>query len=234
MRLLCGLVVAVLLVTGCSGGDEDVPRESRSAEPDPDRTLSVQEIEDAMLRPANLSEGFEGAFTEGVETSPAGTFIVAASDACEDLWGATQAERYADLDDVEALFFKTDLGPFLHQHVIAADEATVTAELDRMATATEACPSYTTEEPDGHRTAVEFHQTIFPEVGDRSVTIERGITRSDGTNHLFGGSTTVFIAIGPHLMILTATHYVDQEQFATDELEEIVATAIERLEDART
>ncbi|GAA1743973.1 hypothetical protein [Aeromicrobium alkaliterrae] len=233
MRLLCGAIAAVLvLLSACSEGG-DPPPESRSEERDPDRTLSVSEIKDAMLRPANLSDGFEGAFTKGVETSPAGTFIVAASDACEELWGPTQAEQYGDLENVEALFFKSDLGPFLHQHVIAADEATVTAELDRMATAIEACPSYTTEEPDGHRTAVELHQTVFPEVGDRSVTIERGITRSDGTNHLYGGSTTVFVAIGPHLMILTATHYVDQEQFATGELEEIVETAIDLLEDAR-
>ncbi len=236
MRSLCASAIALLVLTACSGGGDPDPGTSTPPEPeerDRDRVLTVREIRDALLTVDDLSEGFDGGVVEGVETSPPGTIIEASSAACEELWTTTQAERYADLRNVEAAFTKTDLGPFLHQHVIAADDATVEAELDRMAGATEACPSYTTERADGQRTAVELHPTVFPEVGDRSVTIERGITTSDGTNNLFGGSTTVFVAVGPHLVIVTATHYVDHPQFAAGELETIVRTAIAHLEDAR-
>jgi len=237
MRLLCAVLVSVLLVAGCSGGETEAdpgPDTSSEGTEETPRDLDADELEDVLLTVDDLSDGFDGGAVEvGGETEDTDVVIEQASEECETVRRSISVRSLLDQPRAEAEFARSGLGPFVGQAVVLADEDAIQDVFDDLSDADERCPSFTLEHADGTRTAFELHPSTLPQLGDRSITIEMGMTMSDGTNHLFGASTTVLVQLGPHLLILAGTHFADQPQFAEGEMVQLVRTAIDRIEEAR-
>jgi hypothetical protein len=213
------LVAAVALaLAGCADGSEpdgQAPTQDNTGQDGVDQ--SQQRVEAALLTVEDLPEGWvldlSGATSSsGMTTEPAECGVL-----------LSPAHIQEPLAQAEAAFAAGPTGPFINQSVSAFD-GDAAELLGQAVDAFDRCAEFSSTDPGGVTTAFRATPLSFPSLGDRTVAVR--LEGSVGPIQLV--VDRIMIAAGSNGVTLGAGGFAPLE---ADELESIVTTAFEKLND---